>query len=569
MINQFRRSIRRSFRRRNRQSSTSNTRIGNELSKEQTGTLDANQVPESPSIPRQFSSSENNNNNVPASTTVTSLSRFQDDTPIDPNKSPEWQEDERNVRQGQCHFKIKFVGYIEVKDPRGMPVCEDAVKELNLMKKNKKKYGSSSVDPNNVPQRGIIARLSFRKRSNSRSRSNTNASSSNNNADPHAINIEGDLITGPSSDKWPNGRKHKIVSKKAVLWISPDSLRVVEDKKKTLLVDQTIEKVSFCAPDRHFPKSFSYICRDGTTRKWWCYTFNARKNVSGERLSHAVGCAFTACLKRKLDLEKHAKVATVEAQERQEAGGEEGVSNLIARSATEPVINVVDKRLQKNASMVNEKHEEERAERTKQLVDEKHPELRKSMRSRPKSKPSITSAGSNLPTPSSALPPNINKSMSSPVTSGPPAPLLPPQKSHSHSTHSNGFDPLQPQKTIDELLAQNPTPTPSTEIAAKQASSPANWNPWESNANDNQNQTDSGYHNGFQQPTQQQQQQQQPQSSYPILQPTLQSPPVLSSNNPFLQDHLNNQKPTTTPADQWLNEITQTTTPSDNTLLLI
>ena len=50
--------------------------------------------------------------------------------------------------------------------------------------------------------------------------------------------------------------------------------------------------------------------------------------------------------------------------------------------------------------------------------------------------------------------------------------------------------------------------------------SPANWNPWESNANDNQNQTDSGYHNGFQQPTQQQQQQQQPQSSYPILQPT-------------------------------------------------
>ena len=70
--------------------------------------------------------------------------------------------------------------------------------------------------------------------------------------EPTGINVEGDLVTGPS------GKKHKIVGKKAVLWISPDSLRVVEDKKKTLLVDQTIEKVSFCAPDRHFPKSISY-----------------------------------------------------------------------------------------------------------------------------------------------------------------------------------------------------------------------------------------------------------------------------------------------------------------------
>ena len=414
MLSQFRRSIRRSLRSRRQRTSTSNSRIGNELVRDG-NTIDSgggglnknnntssplNSTYNSPSINRQADSNNNNNssttNNIPQSTTVTSLSRFNDDTPIDPNKSPEWQEDERNVRQGQCNFKIKFVGYIEVKDPRGMPVCEDAVKELRDLKKNKKKYGSSSVDPNNAPQRGIIARLSFRKRNNSKNRANTNSSSISGNQDP--LQIEGDLVTGPSTEIWPNGRKHKIVSKKAVLWISPDSLRVVEDKKKTLLVDQTIEKVSFCAPDRNFNKSFSYICRDGTTRKWWCYTFNARKNVSGERLSHAVGCAFTACLKRKLDLEKHAKNAAIEAQENENGdkngSGDGGINNMVVRSQTEPVINVVDKKLQKNASMVYEKEEEVRAERTKQLVDEKHPELRKSMRSRPKRNGTISNTGS-------------------------------------------------------------------------------------------------------------------------------------------------------------------------------
>jgi len=42
-------------------------------------------------------------------------------------------------------------------------------------------------------------------------------------------------------------------------------------------VDQTIEKVSFCAPDRNHEKGFSYICRDGTTRRWMCHGFLALK----------------------------------------------------------------------------------------------------------------------------------------------------------------------------------------------------------------------------------------------------------------------------------------------------
>ncbi|XP_029302291.1 LOW QUALITY PROTEIN: numb-like protein [Cottoperca gobio] len=78
-------------------------------------------------------------------------------------------------------------------------------------------------------------------------------------------------------------------------------------KPEDLIVDQTIEKVSFCAPDRNYDKAFSYICRDGTTRRWMCHCFMALKD-SGERLSHAVGCAFAACLERKQRREKECGV---------------------------------------------------------------------------------------------------------------------------------------------------------------------------------------------------------------------------------------------------------------------
>ena len=99
--------------------------------------------------------------------------------------------------------------------------------------------------------------------------------------------------------------------------MSGDSLRVVDESNKTLLVDQTIEKVSFCAPDRHHENGFAYICRDGTTRRWLCYCFMAIKDTlkgtsstggsnssGGERLSHAVGCAFSVCLEKKQKRER-------------------------------------------------------------------------------------------------------------------------------------------------------------------------------------------------------------------------------------------------------------------------
>lgn len=81
----------------------------------------------------------------------------------------------------------------------------------------------------------------------------------------------------------------------------------MDDETKGLIVDQTIEKVSFCAPDRNHERGFSYICRDGTTRRWMCHGFLASKD-SGERLSHAVGCAFAVCLDRKQRRDKECGV---------------------------------------------------------------------------------------------------------------------------------------------------------------------------------------------------------------------------------------------------------------------
>ncbi|XP_057304172.1 protein numb homolog [Hydractinia symbiolongicarpus] len=90
------------------------------------------------------------------------------------------------------------------------------------------------------------------------------------------------------------GKKKQRVS----LWVTEDTLRVTDEETKSLVVDQVIEKVSFCTPDPHDEKLFSYICRDGTSRRWLCHSFKGIKD-SGERISHAVGCAFAACLAKK------------------------------------------------------------------------------------------------------------------------------------------------------------------------------------------------------------------------------------------------------------------------------
>lgn len=97
-------------------------------------------------------------------------------------------------------------------------------------------------------------------------------------------------------------KRHKLRRQRnktrALLVISPDTIRLIKEKTKQLIIDQSIEKISFCAPDGTYERAFSYICRDGATKRWMCYSFSAICDA-GERLSHAFGAAFRACLERK------------------------------------------------------------------------------------------------------------------------------------------------------------------------------------------------------------------------------------------------------------------------------
>eukprot|EP00118_Oscarella_pearsei_P028275 m.1808 g.1808 ORF g.1808 m.1808 type:complete len:431 (+) comp7871_c0_seq2:49-1341(+) len=87
--------------------------------------------------------------------------------------------------------------------------------------------------------------------------------------------------------------------KKMFLVISLIGIRVHEQPTKAIVFDQPIEKIAFCAPDRHYERCFSYIARDAAARKWICHSFVTILPVTGERLSHAVGCSFSQCLQRK------------------------------------------------------------------------------------------------------------------------------------------------------------------------------------------------------------------------------------------------------------------------------
>lgn len=73
---------------------------------------------------------------------------------------------------------------------------------------------------------------------------------------------------------------------------------MVDETSKCLIIDQTIERLGFCAADRWHDRSFCYICRDGTTRRWMCHGFLTGNADSGKRLSQAVGYAFQVYLDR-------------------------------------------------------------------------------------------------------------------------------------------------------------------------------------------------------------------------------------------------------------------------------
>ncbi|KER32600.1 hypothetical protein T265_01290 [Opisthorchis viverrini] len=164
----------------------------------------------------------------------------------DGSKPQQWLDDEAKIKEGSCSFQVRYLGNIEVYESRGMQVCEEAIKALR-----KSKVGFHCLVSHN-------STCFFQKK-----------------------------------------------PQKAILYVSGDALRVSDDVSQHLIVDQTIEKVSFCAPDRSHDKGFAYICRDGATRRWMCHAFLAVKD-SGERLSHAVGCAFAICLEKKQKRERDA-----------------------------------------------------------------------------------------------------------------------------------------------------------------------------------------------------------------------------------------------------------------------
>lgn len=84
-----------------------------------------------------------------------------------------------------------------------------------------------------------------------------------------------DLI---QSTCWSNSIYSAVLCELSNLILSDLSVSFPLCLSQDLIVDQTIEKVSFCAPDRNYDKAFSYICRDGTTRRWMCHCFMALKD---------------------------------------------------------------------------------------------------------------------------------------------------------------------------------------------------------------------------------------------------------------------------------------------------
>ncbi|RXM99525.1 Protein numb-like [Acipenser ruthenus] len=195
----------------------------------------------------------------------------------------QWQTDEEGVRGRKCSFAVKYLGHVEVDESRGMHICEDAVKRLKTPSFSNVSPALSSPPPLSLQDRKFFKSFFGKDRKFFKS------------------------FFGKAGKKCLLLLKAGKKAVKAVLWVSADGLRVVDDKTKDLILDQTIEKVSFCAPDRNFDRAFSYICRDGTTRRWICHCFMAVKD-SGERLSHAVGCAFAACLEKKQKREKECGV---------------------------------------------------------------------------------------------------------------------------------------------------------------------------------------------------------------------------------------------------------------------
>lgn len=91
---------------------------------------------------------------------------------------------------------------------------------------------------------------------------------------------------------------HTKNKRKLTFMVRADYLRSVDVETEEIVFEQPIEKVSFCSPFPGHTRLFSFIARDTTAKKWVCHCFASLKEP-GERVCHAMGCAFTACMRRQ------------------------------------------------------------------------------------------------------------------------------------------------------------------------------------------------------------------------------------------------------------------------------
>ena len=78
-----------------------------------------------------------NNNNSKNSTTASVTSGAAAATATGaPSRPALWVDDERRVRAGSCSFQVKYLGYQEVSDSRGMHICELALERLLAVSKS-------------------------------------------------------------------------------------------------------------------------------------------------------------------------------------------------------------------------------------------------------------------------------------------------------------------------------------------------------------------------------------------------------------------------------------------------
>lgn len=158
------------------------------------------------------------------------------------SKKDQWKSDENAVRHETCDFQVKYLGYTEVHESKGTDICKHSFHRL--------KYDESGVSLAHIFNRN--------KRRNS--------------TDSH----------------------HQY----ATFHINGDAVRIV-DENDEILVETPIARISFCCPIGQHVKGFTFICRGEVPWKWNCHAMEAVEDL-GERLNHAVGCAFSVCLEKRM-----------------------------------------------------------------------------------------------------------------------------------------------------------------------------------------------------------------------------------------------------------------------------